>query len=545
MTTIAHRFIASAEADPDGIAVVCGDRSYTFTEIARMSDRFAHGLAGLGIEAGTRIACMIPPGPDFFALAYAVFKIGAVPVLIDAGMDLETLGDCLDKASPDVFLGIPLAHQARQHLGWGERTVRVDLTVGEVGDWGGSSAYDFPDSDTPFPPADLADDALAMILYTTGSTGPAKGARFTHANVSAQFEILVELFAMLPGRVDMPTLPTVAPYTVAAGMTSVIPDMDFTQPGKVDAARLIAQIREHSVTSMFGSPALLDRLGRYGVDHNISLPSLRRVLAAAAPVPPAVLERVSRLLADDAELVVFYGATESLPVAVIDASEVLGETAEGWANGGGTCVGRPVPSIRAAVMPISDEPVEVFDSAGALPIGEIGELAVSGPVVSEGYVSQPEADAAAKMLDAETGRIWHRLGDAVKVDERGRLWFQGRVAHRVLTADGTLFPIPVEAVFNQHPRVYRTALVGVGVAGVAHPVLCVEMEAGEPRDGGYEVREELLERGAAHGHTAGIRDVLFHDRFPVDIRHNSKIFREKLAVWAAERVGARPAGTHS
>lgn len=535
MKTLAHRFCRSAAADPDGIAVIHGDHRHTFREVAELSDRFANGLTAHGIGVGTRIAAMVPPGLDFFALCFALFKIGAIPVYIDPGMNPDTLKQCLERAHPEVFIGIPLAHQARIAFGWGEGMVRLNITVGAAGDWEGPTTADFVDA-TVFEPRELEPEDTAMILYTSGSTGPAKGALFSHGNSDSQFETIGALFGFKAGGRDMPTLPTIAPYTVAAGMTSVIPDMDFTRPGEVNAAALVAQIALHEVESMFGSPALIDRVGRYGVEHGIKLPTLRRVLTAAAPVGPQTLERFSELLSPDAEFVVFYGATEALPVAVIDVSEIQAETAALWAAGEGTCVGKPMASMRTAVIPITDSPWPDWTPEDVVAPGEVGELIVSGAEVSAAYSDQPAANLHAKITMADTGQFWHRMGDAVKVDERGRLWFQGRVGHRVETVDGVMFTEPVEAVFNQHPQVRRTALVGVGELGRQLPVLCVEMELEFAGEDPERIRRELLEYGSRRAHTAAITYVLFHEEFPVDIRHNSKIFREKLAVWAADEL---------
>jgi acyl-coenzyme A synthetase/AMP-(fatty) acid ligase len=323
-------------------------------------------------------------------------------------------------------------------------------------------------------------------------------------------------------------------------MTSVIPDMDFTKPGNVDPADLIAQINRHQVVSMFGSPALIDRVGRYGSAHGAKLPTLRRVLTAAAPVSPQTLRRFGEMLAPGAEFKVFYGATEALPVAVIDAEEIISETAAGWAAGKGSCVGKPMATMRTAVIPITDDALVNWSPDDVVAPGEVGELVVSGGEVSASYTGQPETNKVAKMLISATGQLWHRMGDAVRVDDRGRFWFQGRVGHRVQTADGVYFTEPVEAVFNQTPDVRRTALVGIGEPGALLPVLCVEMESTQPWQGSDDVREQLLEYGARHTHTAGIKHILFHDGFPVDIRHNSKIVREKLAAWATVQLETSP-----
>jgi acyl-CoA synthetase (AMP-forming)/AMP-acid ligase II len=189
--------------------------------------------------------------------------------------------------------------------------------------------------------------------------------------------------------------------------------------------------------------------------------------------------------------------------------------------------------MTVRIMPIIDEPMPTFDEASCLPVGEVGEIAVSGPVVTAEYFGRPQATLLAKMRDS-AGRLWHRMGDLGYFDEHGRLWFCGRKSHRVVTPEGTLFTDQVEPIFNTVPGVYRTALVGVKRNGVTHPVICVELEdAAGPADRPWaQIDRDLRRAGSCFDHTRRIEVFLEHPRgFPVDIRHNSKIFREKLAQW--------------
>jgi len=133
-------------------------------------------------------------------------------------------------------------------------------------------------------------------------------------------------------------------------------------------------------------------------------------------------------------------------------------------------------------------------------------------------------------------RIVHRMGDLGYFDAEGRLWFCGRKGHRVVTATGTLCTEQVEPVFNVHPEVRRTALVGVGTKGAQTPVLCVELESGVAKTAQTRIADELRHIGEGFVHTGRIERVLFHPGFPVDIRHNAKIGRETLAVWAAKHA---------
>jgi acyl-CoA synthetase (AMP-forming)/AMP-acid ligase II len=228
-----------------------------------------------------------------------------------------------------------------------------------------------------------------------------------------------------------------------------------------------------------------------------------------------------------------YGATEALPVASISASEVLSETAAKSAAGGGTCVGRRFPGIEWRIIRITDAPIATIDEAEELPPGEIGELIVRGPVVTTEYVTRTEANSLHKIRDGDT--FWHRMGDVGYFEIAGpdeRFWFCGRKSHRVITPRGTLFTIPCEAIFNQHPWVYRSALVGVGTPGRQQPVVFVEAWPEHRRtcqENVDRLTSELRETAHQHAHTAEIEDFFFlWGTLPVDIRHNAKIFREEL-----------------
>jgi acyl-coenzyme A synthetase/AMP-(fatty) acid ligase len=315
----------------------------------------------------------------------------------------------------------------------------------------------------------------------------------------------------------------------------VIPEMNFSCPGSVNPANIIDAITTYGVTTMFGSPALINRVGRYGVAHGTRLPTLMRAISAGAPVPSAVLERFTKLLNPGAEVFTPYGATEALPVCSIGSSEILASTRSITDAGGGVCIGRPVEGIRLEIIEISDQPIYSWDASLRVPTGKIGEIIVQGAQVTCGYYNRPDADHLSKIADPETGSFFHRMGDLGGRDEEGRVWFCGRKSHRLETAAGTLFTVPCEAVFNTHPQVFRSALVGVGIPGELMPVLCVELEKGVRVDRAV-LRAELLTIARDHIHTHAIEVILFHPAFPVDIRHNAKIFREKLAVWAQRRV---------
>ncbi|MEW5906382.1 MAG: fatty acid CoA ligase family protein [Elusimicrobiota bacterium] len=509
---------------PDGPAVVAGGVSVTFAELEADIALLAAGLRAAGVRPGARVALLITPSADFLALTFALYRAGAITVLIDPGIGLPAMKRCLAEAAPEAFAGVTKAHFARILFGWAPSS-RLNITAGRRLFWGGLTLADLRRLGRGAASPDPAHTPrTASINFTSGSTGAPKGAVYTHAMLHAQAAMLKDYFGIKPGFASVPTFPLFALFDVALGLTIAIPEMDFTRPAAADPAMLCRLMNEHKAVQLFGSPALIDNLGRYGERTGTRLPHLERVISCGAPVRQAVIDRVSKMLRPGVPVHTPYGATEALPVACIS-----GEELSALGPGFGVCVGKPWPGVEISLIKTEDGPIAEWSPDLLVKDGVVGEITVRGPIVSPSYFNRPEADALAKIKGAG-GSVYHRMGDAGWRDAEGRLWFCGRKSHRVITADGTLYTIPCEAVFNAHPRVRRTALVGVGEPGRQRPVICVEEEGGpyEPLTG------ELLALAAANPLTRNIRTVLYHRGFPVDVRHNAKIGREKLAAWAAE-----------
>lgn len=510
---------------------------YTFQQLDDASGRLARGFSSLGIRRGMRVALMVPPSLDFFALTFALFKMGAVPVLIDPGIGLPNLGKGLAEAEPEAFIGIPKAQAARILLRWARSTLKIKVTVGPRALFGGvtlNHVRELGELHAPVTAVESDPNETAAILFTSGSTGPSKGVVYTHEYFTAQVEHIRHLYGIQPGEIDLPTFPLFALFGPALGMTAIIPDMDPTQPAQVDPAKLIEAIENFGVTNMFGSPAVIRRLGVYGEQTQLKLPSLRRVISAGAPVSAKELQRFSRLLAPGAQVFTPYGATECLPVSSIGSDEILRETRHQTDLGRGVCVGRPVAGLSVKIIRISDVPIPTWDQALEVEPGEMGEIAVQGPHVTRVYFSRPEATALAKIMAGPGGEFYHRMGDLGYLDAQGRIWFCGRKSHRVVTRQGTFLTIPCEAIFNTHPSVFRSALVGVKSGSEIEAVICVELEP-EARVNLESLTAELRDLAARHLHTRPIQRFLVHPGFPVDIRHNAKIFREQLAIWATKQ----------
>ncbi len=552
MTALATRNLADhvclrAAEDPKRDAVVAYARtrgsarknapreSITNADLAKLTGRTANGLRELGVREGDRVLVFVRPGIDLVSILYALYALGAVPVLIDPGLGKANMLSCVERTKPRVFIGIPIAHALRHVHKSSFISVDIAINAGRALPFCGTPLTKVrtnAPSDS-LEPVTLPHDAEAAVLFTSGSTGPPKGVIYTHAMFDAQVAALKSLYQFQPGEVDVACLPAFGLFGPALGLTAVFPDMDPTRPAKCDPQRIVNALHENNASNTFGSPAIWRRIVPYCKERDIQFPSLKRVLIAGAPVPPDLIEDLLSLLRSDADIFTPYGATECLPIASVSGREILKDCREQTDAGAGTCVGFPVPEASLDIIAITDEPIAHWSDVTLLAQGEIGEVCVRGEMVTHFYDADEAATRAAKIDDH--GTVIHRMGDLGFLDESGRLWFVGRKSHRVETAHGMIPPVPVECIFNVHPLVFRSALVGVGPSGNEQPVLIVQLMPDAPLTD-EKLTAELLALGAKDERAAQVETVLYHPDFPVDVRHNAKIRRGDLKRWAEERL---------
>jgi len=463
-------------------------------------------------------------------------RLGAPPVLIDPAMGLRNVKFAIQQTSPTAFVGSRKAQVVRRIFGWGRGSIRTALTVEPLPD----ALVNETEAGRQDASGSPAPEGIAAIAFTSGSTGAPKGVVFDHDNLRAQADLVRELLGSCAGESHLVTFPLFLLYAGVLGVTAVIPDMDSTRPAAASPSRLIAAIEDYRCRSAFASPVLVQKLGRYCRDTGHRLSTMERVLSAGAPLDAKAMSLLVSALAPGGEVFTPYGATEALPISNIGSREILGETVESTRRGAGVCIGYPLRGIDAKIIPITDGPCDDWSDVPMMPTGRIGEIAVSGRVVSRAYFNNARATIDAKIPVRGSGAFFHRMGDLGYFDDRGRLWMCGRKSHRVAATNRAYFTVPIEGIFNAHPNVARTALVGVPDAGgELMPVLCVELT--ERKSGGAKRRitEELRALGRAHEATGDIRHFLYHRGFPVDARHNSKIRREVLSVWAGKKIGGR------
>lgn len=512
----------------------------TFAELDAEVDAWCARLVSRGVRRGDRTLVMVRQGLPLIASVFALFKLGAIPVVIDPGMGRKTFLACVAKSKPRVLIGIPMARLVSRFFRteFSSVAVRVPASSSLTARLTKARAKKRV---AEFPVVLSAGTDLAAILFTSGSTGSPKGVCYEHGMFEAQVRIIRATYDIVPGEIDLPLLPIFALFNPALGMTTVVPEIDPREPAEVDPVKIVQAILQEKITSSFGSPTLWKKIGDHCIANEITLPDLRRVLCAGAPVPAALWES-SRTFLTNGQLHSPYGASEALPITSVSSDEIASLDTRGR----GACVGLPASEVDIRVIAPSEGRIATLADTQEFRRGTIGEIIVRGPNVTKTYDDLPPVTNAAKISYRDhfgDSGLWHRTGDCGYLDAEGRLWFCGRKVERVETAAGvTLFTEPCEQIFRAHARAARCALVGIGERGKQIPALVVETKLKNSADGGALARE-LHALGREHEHTAAIKTFFFRPHFPVDVRHNAKIHRLTLAKWAltADRyeIGAK------
>ncbi|MFE4835512.1 alpha/beta fold hydrolase [Arthrobacter sp. NPDC056691] len=536
---------AVAEMAADGSVA----RWLSWQELEGNVTAVAAGLREAGVRRGSRVSLMVPPGVDLTVVLYACLRLGAVVVVADAGLGTRGLSRAVKGATPDILIGIDKALAAASVLGWSGRRISVqDLSAARRRLLGvetslaalarrGAGLSPEPPSAGPDPDADAA------VLFTSGSTGPAKGVLYTHRQLAAMRDTVAETFGIRSGARLVAAFAPFALLGPALGAVSVTPAMDVTLPRTLTAHALADAAAAINATVVFASPAALRNViaTRDGVseDRHQALGRVELLLSAGAPVPEALLTRVQRLL-PRASLHTPYGMTEALPVTDISLEQIRTAEADAAAGtvpgaGNGVCVGRPVHGARAAVIPLAADGTAPGNEPVTEP-GVTGEILVSAPHVKEAYdrlwLTQRESVRTAG---------WHRTGDVGHFDAAGRLWVEGRLAHIVTAPGAVVTPVGTEQAIERLDSVGQAAVVGVGPPGTQAVVAVVETVPPARKAGPAAPQLAGRVRGAALEAGVNISAVLAVPAQPTDIRHNAKIDRTRLARWASRLLaGGRP-----
>lgn len=535
---------AVAEMASDGTVA----RSLTWQQLDRNIRDLAAGLREAGVGSGSRVSLMVPPGVDLTAALYACLRLGAVVVVADAGLGTKGLSRAVKGATPDFLIGIDKALAAASVLGWpGRRISMRDLPAARRRVLGVEASLDALARSGAGHSRQLTDavdpDAPAAVLFTSGSTGPAKGVLYTHRQLTAMRDTVAETFGIRPGARLVAGFAPFALLGPALGAVSVTPAMDVTAPRTLTASALADAAAVIEATVVFASPAALrnvlatcDGLTAAGQK---ALGGVELLLSAGAPIPAGLLAEVQRLL-PNASLHTPYGMTEALPVTDVSLEQIQAADADVAAGttpgaGNGVCVGWPVHGARVAVVPLAADGT----APGSHPVtepGVTGEILVSAAHVKETYDRLWLTQQASSSLPG-----WHRTGDVGHFDAAGRLWVEGRLAHVVTAPGAVVTPVGAEQAIERLEGVRLAAIAGVGPVGTQAVVAVVETVPPARKAGPVDTQLAGDVRRAAREAGVQVSAVLEVPAQPTDIRHNAKIDRTRLSRWASRVLaGGRP-----
>ena len=507
-------------------------RTVSWRLLSQRVRRLAAGLHLIGVRAGDRVSLLVPPGADLTAVLYACVRIGAIVVVADAGLGLRGLTRAVRGARPDFVIGAAPGLMAARALGWPgikisaarfpaavARTLQVEYTLAELIARGADERL----------PAEPDPDDTAAVLFTSGSTGPAKGVVYTHGQLSA---VARALFVQYGVGVGTGLVAGFAPFALlgpALGARSVTPDMDVTSPKTLTATAVAAAVAAIDATVVFLSPAALANVVATAseltpADH-AALAGVRTFLSAGAPVSESLLSAAARLM-PEASAHTPYGMTEGLLMADISL-EGIRAAALTDTGPGGVCVG-----LGAATTSIRISALDAQGAATGAPNAEpdvTGEIIVSAPHVKDHYDRLWITDRASRRAVPADQRRWHRTGDVGHLDSTGRLWVEGRLPHVIVTNDGVVTPVGPEQRAESVAAVARAAMVGVGPSGTQQLVAVVETTPGARRVG---LADPVLAEQVRAAVDRPLAAVLVVPHLPTDIRHNSKIDRSLLSRWA-------------
>lgn len=544
---------AGASADEVAVAEMVEDgtiaRSLSWRDLDHHITDLTVGLRGLGVTPGSRVSLMVPPGVDLTVALYACLRLGAIVVVADAGLGTKGLSRAVKGATPDFLIGIDKALAAASVLGWPGRKVSVqDLPAGRrrllsvetsLADLARTGVGRLPAQ--PF--AEVDPDAPAAVLFTSGSTGPAKGVLYTHRQLAAMRDTVAQTFGIRPGARLVAGFAPFALLGPALGAVSVTPAMDVTAPRTLTASALAAATAAVDATVVFASPAALRNVvatsGAVGSAGRDALAAVEVLLSAGAPVPEPLLVDVQTLL-PNASLHTPYGMTEALPVTDINLDQIQAAAADAASGavagaGNGVCVGWPVHGARLAVIPLQQDGTAP-GSQPSTTAGITGEILVRAPHVKDRYDRLWLTQQVSASVPG-----WHRTGDVGHFDDAGRLWVEGRLSHVVTAPEAVLTPVGAEQMIERLAEVRLAAITGVGPAGTQAVVAVVETVPPARKAGPAAPHLAGLVRAAALAAGVVVSAVLEVPAQPTDVRHNAKIDRTRLSRWATGVLaGGRP-----
>ena len=458
-------FLKHVKGRPETPALISESGTMSYRALEQASLERAASFTAQGIQQGDHVLVLETLSADLYVTLLALFRTGAVAVFPDASQGLAGVANASEQVPIKAFIAPLWLRLIKLFL----RPLRRLPSLSKR-----------PQKATEGPLfSKVPNDHPALITFTSGSTGRPKGIVRSHGFLLEQHRMLIETLDPQQGDVDLISLPIFILSNLGSGITSVLPAGDIRSPEKVLAEPIIQQIKTHAVNRLILPPAFCRRLCQTG--H--TLEKLNKVFTGGGPVYPNDLRSIKEM-APNADVITIFGSTEAEPIAHSALSETSDEDFQAMENGAGLLAGHIAPGTELRLV---DD-----------------EIVVSGDHVVKGYLN-PEDNVTTKIL--ENGKVWHKTGDAGRLDEDGRLWLLGRLTAR----SQDQFPFCIEAAALSIPGVEKAAYMAT--QGSEYLLVELSSEAATP-----------LKRLQDKFPNLNIKPL----KLPMDKRHNSKIDYDRL-----------------
>lgn len=476
--SLSHALSHRATSDPEGRFLLSEGNWITFGEADAQAEALAASMANFGIEAGDRVAIVLPVCPEFVISFFALAKLRAVAVPLDPRLTETELRYTLRHSGASCAIAVETFHGS-DYLQLFEEFLPVLpelhylITVGEEDLWYDDRVFQFEDlvlagmgRDYEVPDHGGADDLFA-IVYTTGPSGKAKGVELTHSNLIYAASATADAIGLAPGDLVVGVTALFHVFGMGPGLLgSVLSGSALALHPEFDPAETLDLVEHHGATVHYGVPTVFASELREQRANPRELSTLRIGLVAGAPMPETLFREVEERVCP--LLVSAYSLTETSSTVAISKP------------------GDPTDKRRFTVgRPLAGTRVKVLDETGSeLPVESVGELAVKGPGVMRGYRRQPkETDAS---FDEDH---FFRTGDLGIIDEDGFIHLVGRRKGVILRGGSNVYPREIEERLHAHPAVEEVAVVGIQDPILGEAV-CASVV---PVEGAIFTEEELRE----------------------------------------------------
>ncbi len=521
MKNLAKIFFDNAKRHPDKIAFVIpkeyqdfanySERIITFDEFKDEVIKYQKGLIDSGYKKGDRIILLTPINENLYALMLAMFSLGLVAVFLDPGIGFRKILTAISDSRAKAIVSIDRLLKYHFFIPrlWAMKKYSSDkkrLFVQKL-----SSLYSTKEHLPVF--EELKDSDHALITFTSGSTGRAKGSDRNIKNITEQIKAIKESWVCSEETIDFPSFPMFGFMNLLCSITTVVPAVDFANIANINPEIIHHQMNKWKITRTCGSFAFNDNISTYLDNNGLEITSLTNIALGGCPVTREFCERLKRVY-PNAQGEIIYGSTEVAPISTITFESYLQSSGEGFP------VGAVYPQIKLEIVNLPNG-IEAFDQRGTLPYqlneGEIGEVIINSPHTVQTYIDNEKATKENKILDID-GTRWHRTGDTGRRDKDGNLWLVGRLNDVITDDKNILHPYIYETRMDSVEKIIRSAMIQINNSVVVF--------VSSPKENFDDVKKQILQILPTL-RTLKL-DIIHTDNIPVDDRHKSKINRVLL-----------------